>query len=354
MQQRVPHELEEVILGNLRSDTSTLKACSLACHRFASVSQKLLFDNVVLDFSASPKRVYAPSPTSPQRFPTLLESSPHISELIHSVDIIANSYLLQSLDAILLPCLPQLVNLRSISLDTISARPIYWRYLSADMRRALRTAFHSKHIVNIRLRRVFEVPLSLLAECTTLEGLSLSSITFRQEDVSVGRWEAPLLKRRPQLKSLHLSISNEVYQGFLKWLLGRTCTLDISKLLLLSISIFSENFDYGNIDKLLQATRSLEVLCLSPFVPEYQGLYSAAELPNPSISAHYPVFASSASGLSARKFPKPCAAASDIKYSVSSSSSIRPNPSRRYQSNPVCSRSLKEGYITATCPRGRK
>ncbi|KAF8970355.1 hypothetical protein BDZ97DRAFT_89235 [Flammula alnicola] len=286
MAQQLPHELDELILKNLRGDMISLKACSLVCHRFASISQQLLFDDVVLDFLASAYLVHASHSIGPQRFKTLLESSPHISELIHSLDIFPNTFRLQTLDDILLPSLPLLVNLRSIGLVTdYWPRPISWPGLSLDMQRALSTAFHSKNIGNIRLRCVFEVPLSLLAECSTLEGLSLNSITFLPEDiskVSEGLWEAPPLKQCPRLKSLHLRISNPTFRNLLTWLMVQNCTLDISMLLQLSISIFNDRFDYSNVDKLLRlVAKSLEVLCFSPLVPESQLSDLNAEMPGP-------------------------------------------------------------------------
>jgi hypothetical protein len=268
--QHIPHELEDLILQHLRRDSAALKASTLACYRFAVVSQKLLFRNILLDFSDRCKsNMLAPTQErDPEALRGFLEITPHIARSIRGINVIADSHRLQTLDTTFLPCLSLLDNLRHVSLDTNSPRPIYWRYLSPAVHNSLYNIAHSNQLVTLRLRRIFEVPLTLLAEWTSLEALSLFSITFQQEDkrrILEGRWHLSPSKQRPRLRTLQLSISDDAFRVLLDFLVGSNSLLDISILAELSISIFSPRFDYANIHQLLHAVgSSLEVFCFSP------------------------------------------------------------------------------------------
>lgn len=266
----LPHELEELVLHHLRYDHAALKACSLVCYRFGIASQRHIFRNILVDFSSSSSKTQT-SKLSPFLYREFLTATPRIANSIRGVDLIADSYHLQDLDATFLPCLPFLVNLRSISLDTNSIRPIYWRHLSLHSQRSLYSMSYSSRIVAMRFRRVFELPVSLLAECRALEALSLTSVTFQQESMLPSpekTWMPSAQSPLPRLKSLHLSISNDAFRAFTELFTGSPALLDLSTLVRLSMSIFSPRFDYTRLHNFLRTMgRSLEVFCFSPMSP---------------------------------------------------------------------------------------
>ncbi|KJA26747.1 hypothetical protein HYPSUDRAFT_1029078 [Hypholoma sublateritium FD-334 SS-4] len=268
----LPHELEELVLCHLQYDPAALKACSLVCYRFRIASQKLIFRNILVDFSSSSSKTARSTPkVSPFLLREFLTATPRIANSIRGIDFIADSYRLQDLDATFLPCLPFLENLRSISLDTNSVRPIYWQHLSLHAQRSLYSMSYSSRIVAMRFRRVFELPVSLLAECRALEALSLTSVTFQQENMlrnPGGTWTPSAQSQSPRLKSLHLSISHDAFRAFTELFTGSPALLDSTALVRLSVTIFSPRFDYARLHDFLRTVgSSLEVFCFSPMSP---------------------------------------------------------------------------------------
>ncbi|KAF9486190.1 hypothetical protein BDN70DRAFT_889572 [Pholiota conissans] len=268
----MPHELEELILHHLRNDNTALRETSLACYRFAIVSQKLLFSSIRIDLTLG---------RSPEVFPNFLKAAPHIANVVRGIDVVADSYRLQTLDTSLIPCLSLVANLQHLSIDTNSTRPIYWRYLSPVMRSSLCDIARSNRLVTLRLRRVFEIPLSLIAECSNLEALSLCSIAFQQDDIQRilnGGWSLCPSTAAPKLRTLQLSISDEAFRVLLNFLIGSNALFDISTLTELSISIFNPRFDYANVNLILQAVGgSLEIFCFSPMIADSPGVHSRGE-----------------------------------------------------------------------------
>ena len=266
----LPHELEELILCHLQYDLVALKACSLVCYRFGIASQKHIFRTILVDFSSDSSKAPPPK-VSPFLLREFLSVTPRIAKSIHGIDLIADSYRLQDLDATFLPCLPYIENLRSFSLDTNSVRPIYWQHLSLHTQRSLYSMSYSNRIVTMRFRRVFELPVSLFTECHALEALSLTSVTFQQESMLRSPEETRAHSSQslpPRLKSLYLSISNDAFRAFTELLTGSPALLDLSALVRLSVSIFSPRFDYARLHTFLRAVgSSLEVFCFSPMSP---------------------------------------------------------------------------------------
>lgn len=266
----LPFDLEELILCHLQCEPSSLKACSLVCHIFRHICQRFLFKDIIVRYpSTSPATVE--SSVCPFLLHEFLQSTPQIANAVRGVDIIADSYRLQDLDNFL-PCPSFLENIRSIGLDTNSARPIYWCFLLPRTQQSLYNLSHSNRIVNIRFRRVFDLPISLIAECPSLEGLSLISVTFQRDNMlhaPDGAWKPSAMRlERPHLKSLHLSISTEAFRTFTDTLTGSPALLDLSALVKLSVSIFSLRFDYNRLNSFLHAVgNSLELFCFSPIAP---------------------------------------------------------------------------------------
>ena len=73
---RIPQEIYDEILANLREDTASLRNCSLVCHAWLPRTRHHLFHSIVLD----------PSSRS-RRFKTLVRSCPDIAPLVRVLEL---------------------------------------------------------------------------------------------------------------------------------------------------------------------------------------------------------------------------------------------------------------------------
>jgi len=259
----LPYELEELVLGCLIGDTSALRNCSLTCRRFTPISQKMLFARV--EFSLCDEHIHR----QPERFRSLILSSPHIANLVTGVSIIDNRYSIMDPaiqfhgDTHLPECLPILINLRNLSLESKGFSMLPWIPVSSRMRGTLESIFWS--VTNISLYRIVDVPLPVFARCITLESLSLEFVSFIKGIPPKKPTNDIPDNARIRLKSLRLTLPDQGLHDVAKWFTDSACPLDISGLLKLSATMTLEYYDHGNVAKLLDTcAQSLEIFCFSP------------------------------------------------------------------------------------------
>ncbi|KAH9477451.1 hypothetical protein JR316_0009664 [Psilocybe cubensis] len=281
LQYSLPHELEEQILQYLSHDIPSLKATSLACHRFAYTSRKYLFNTVVLTFSS-----HGVIQTSPRRFMEILISSPYIGDFVQNLSIVDDRYKIGGythlrFDTILPTCLPLLKGLRAIAVQSNSLTSLGWDAMSTDVQNALEDAFQAPTLVSLSFYRILDVPLRLLSMPPSLKNLSLRLVTFKKATGLNGSRDVGKL---PRLTSLLLMLSDSTFNLFSQWIASQESSLDISDVRKLSVTMTMEYYDHGNVRMLLDATASsLEIFCFSPV---FGGFYLLGLLPLLLLTSH--------------------------------------------------------------------
>ena len=260
----LPYELEELVLGYLIGNTSALRNCSLACRRFTPISQRILFARV--EFSLSDEHIHR----HPERFRDLILSSPHIANLVTGVSIIDRNHRIDIDRAIqfrgvthLLECLPILINLQNLSLESKGFSMLPWTSLSSRMEGTLESIFWS--VTNISLYRIVDIPPPVFAGCVALESLSLEFVSFMKGVPQKKSTNNIPDHARTRLKSLRLTLPDQSFQDVANWFMDPACPLDISGVLKLSATMTLEYYDHGHVAKLLDAcAQSLQIFCFSP------------------------------------------------------------------------------------------
>ncbi|KDR82026.1 hypothetical protein GALMADRAFT_240462 [Galerina marginata CBS 339.88] len=276
----LPLELEEIILSYLRDDPSALQAWALTCHRFVHPAQAYIFQRVELVISSVKS-----AQIRWQRFIALLESSPHISNLITELSLALDSPHRVSIGTA--ATLPVIIGLRSIDLIDWEAG-FDWDAFPAVEQTLLTTMIQQHSLVNLRLSNIFDLSLMFLEGLISLEGLFLENVTFCDDDrksLLNDQWTRNdhLFDKSPHLKFLRLDLIYYAFNVFVRWITHPNCPFDISSLqgLALSMNPVVNWLDYSidinaNINTLLQfCSKSLRVFC---YGPGFRGL----ETPEPA------------------------------------------------------------------------
>ncbi|PPQ91651.1 hypothetical protein CVT25_013206 [Psilocybe cyanescens] len=206
MFKRLPQELNDEILNNLRNDQAALKSCSLACHSFRRICQKLLFSSIVIYPPSYKKRWISTA------FQDLLESSPHLAQYVrylniidrHTAPKISDEWL--SKDTALAACLPLLRNLRGL---VIQYQKYYYYNIPGVWSAMIRSGFVAAldavlHLPTFKFLDLTGFPLDLVRYCPNLRHLAIDDPILIKVDLEAG--EHP----KAQLESLEV-FAHEVY-----------------------------------------------------------------------------------------------------------------------------------------------
>ncbi|KAK6974359.1 hypothetical protein R3P38DRAFT_3378688 [Favolaschia claudopus] len=232
---RVPQELVDEILHNLRDDIPALKRCSIAASMFFMTARSHIFRKLEVEPHAHPRSFRS----CQQRYKFLI-TYPHLARLVQELCVIwtvppapktqisrweinfdlddsdeEHDYLrFRSKDAKVvrkqLPLILNLLDLKKISLVASGSVKTYviWSFLEEPLDHALSTLLRSQNLQSVHIRgAIFRSPrhlLSLLSTATCLRELSLSRILYSSP---VDEWKSwPESEQwRPSLEILLLS-----------------------------------------------------------------------------------------------------------------------------------------------------
>ncbi|TFK39933.1 hypothetical protein BDQ12DRAFT_774462 [Crucibulum laeve] len=275
----LPQELIDAILGFLREDQATLKACSLVCRRFTLCSQKYLFTTVELH-----PPLKSSTRTSGQKFQRLLELAPHVGRYVRVLKIVdggpgadhhGGGWLTK--DRSLSLFLDSFQDLISFTLSTADFARIYFVELPNKLRKAIQSLLWRcrSTIFYIEYNDIAQIPRALVQFQTALKHLVLNNVEFTDEssaglltaDSSESGFEDP--PHRPLLDTIQISMDFGFRSPVLCFF-GILNSFDVSKLRRLSAFGLGDDDEQENIWKLMQTcSNSLEEIIIStPLEPD--------------------------------------------------------------------------------------
>lgn len=243
----LPQEVLELVIDFLHDDRASLQAFCLTSWAFVPSCRKYLHDTVVV-------RSMERSHHALRQFHAFAITCPHLLEYIKSFSFVNEWYLHSDLSQVL-HLLPAL---REFKLD-------YRCTSNPELISALTPTISSNQLTHLHLGHIREFPVSLLGFCRVLRSLSLLSVHmvgFAEEMTRV--LDPQQGNPRPQLHSLHLTLSPYTCLQITAWLLHHNCTFDISQLERFS-TIVDDIEEYEPIFRVIESTAtSLQYLEFEP------------------------------------------------------------------------------------------
>jgi hypothetical protein len=156
-------------------DLVPLKNTALASSSVLHFCRRHIFRTIPFD-NFYPGRKKPPK----QPFITLLVNNPSIVQYIRELN-----YEVHYDDAQVLSNLLQTIShLESLSIKSVLDNPIDWTEMDPSIRLALLHLMHLPSLTHLKIRRVYNLPLSALAFCTNIEQLDIRYTAFTQFEES--------------------------------------------------------------------------------------------------------------------------------------------------------------------------
>ncbi|TFK28479.1 hypothetical protein FA15DRAFT_40407 [Coprinopsis marcescibilis] len=231
---KLPVELLDLTLGFLCNDKATLVSCSLACRRFRSRCQILLFESYRLSpIDSSPNSRSLDDLSSPQRLARALDTSPHLARSIKRLVFGRPSShftprtgreksVYDSCRRILPQLYSELVNLERLEYNA-SHSGSSWLSLPKQVGLGKEQTWVGEvlPVTHLSLRDITEIPLSWFHTFPKLQEITLQEVSFTNIPIDGGRKGgkerksdgAPILVKR-----LNLAIGGELLMQFCKWI----------------------------------------------------------------------------------------------------------------------------------------
>lgn len=155
-------------------DLVPLKNTSLASSSVLHLCRRHIFRTIPFD-NFYPGRKKPPK----QPFITLLLNNPALVQYIRELN-----YEVHYNDERLSPVLPNLLHtishLECLRIKSVLDNPIDWTEVDPSLRSALLRLMYLPTLTHLKIRRVYNLPLSALAPCTNIEHLDIHYIAFTQ------------------------------------------------------------------------------------------------------------------------------------------------------------------------------
>lgn len=258
MSASLPQELVDKVIDNLPNDVESLRACSCVSSSFRRRSQQRIFARVTISPPKTDENV-----TPCQKFHKLLVSSPHLTPLIKSLEIVDGECQWLAKQHHPLDLILNLLHLQRISIRSTYRINFSIEKLSSSLRLSLLEVFRSPALISLNLG-VITISLSdfhfLLDNCRGLKELSVCGVNIWTLDD-----EIPALGVPPtQLESLSLEAFRPPPLKHLLALTDLTCLCNLTV-----IHIFNQQY----MDDLVEATsrtlyhlRLILIFCESGFL----------------------------------------------------------------------------------------
>jgi hypothetical protein len=256
MSSRLPRELFDIIVDELRADIPSLLACAQSFRAMVPSAQAQLFYKVVLHQPA-PSNNGRKRPSHCQKLSGLLESSPHLASLIKDLRIVDDDPLLSTWvvnEARTLARVLPLLDLKRISVRCTTAS-LDWDSMHRGLKTSLQSVFAFPRLESIQLHGIL---ISAPPECAlfhifmdshvNLQHLSFSYRLRRHRDRSL--FVPPVWE--PKLRSLVIDANHviDLLHGL------SSSAMDYSRLRTLTLSGFIDS----EINELLAAIKDCNVL----------------------------------------------------------------------------------------------
>ena len=226
-----PPELIEQIIVAAQEDTRCLRACGLTCGLFYSISSKYLFRHVY---------VCALPINNAEKLHAVLETSPHLRLLIHSITVECSRCWIYP------AAFSNIFSSKFPGLERLNIVGASWKIFPKDAKDAILSALRTNDLQCLNLTSMQDFPFSKLRECQSLRELALVKSSYDEEDLlnedllSVSK-RVLAIETPMQLKSLRLApypVAPQVItmlRKSLNWFKSSTCPFSISRLQNLSL-----------------------------------------------------------------------------------------------------------------------
>ncbi|KAJ6472651.1 hypothetical protein DFH09DRAFT_1293959 [Mycena vulgaris] len=236
-----PQELIDLVVDELHTDISSLRACSLSFRAMVASARIHLFSIVVLGPPAAPSGSGIKKHSDCQKFSKLLESAPHLAALVKDLRIVDDDPLFKSWMLNGGRALAALLPLFDLTRISVQCRPMSldWDHMHRTLKVAFLDVLSSPHIQSVSLHGIIisappECPLFHLFKNT--RAVTHISLSYHLR-ANAGR--SPIIPPvwKPKLQSLFIGTNDFV--NLLPAL--SSSALDYSQLRDLTLTGFSES-----------------------------------------------------------------------------------------------------------------
>lgn len=263
-------EIYEIILTSLQSNTETLLACSLVSQTFAALSQKHLFNTIILGHRMEPAPLAI-------KFHHILQSAPHLATLVQRLKIaeppggfavdpgspfvgLTNNHIA------LASILPLLTNLHELTFDGEGpdCTRTQWEAIPLALQKSLISSICLPCLTHLELCGFCNFPFSSTRFSPSLTNLYLDFVTFAQNTPSASP-DHDRADFHPKLDTLTVELGTPAFRLLVETLINPSSPTAVSRLRSMSIFQPLDLDSYHPMQTLFtHISASLEELTLVP------------------------------------------------------------------------------------------